>query len=225
MRPEKLIHAMPWGWLKLLSPPILFLCLLGQVAAQTPATAVITGVVKDKLGKPLEGVTIELVGTKRGSSTDTTGKFSISIDNAKQQLRFSHVGYNTLLTSINNNLFLDITLDAAAGSMNEVVVVGYGQQKKISLVGAQSSVNIDDLKEPVANLSATLAAGRYPLRPGRRTAGPGLRARNSNRFSGSGVSLLLTRAATAQALLSSWTGYRAGVSMPSIPKTLPRLPY
>ena len=192
MSRRKKRQVTPGALLRLIAIPLALLILGNPLFAQnTTGPIVIAGVVKDKLGKPLEGVTVELVGGKKGVSTDTTGKFSISIDNGKQQLRLSRVGYTTQVTSVNNSLFLDITMDAAAGSMNEVVVVGYGQQKKISLVGAQSSVNIDDLKEPVANLSATLAGRISGLVGVQRTGLPGsngadLWIRGIATFNGSG---------------------------------------
>jgi len=127
----------------------------GGLFAQNTIT--ITGVVKDKLNNPLDHVSVQLVGTSRGTATDTTGKFRLIVDNDKQQLRFSAVGYTPQTLSLNNSLYLEVTMDAVSGSMDEVVFVGYGKQKKISLVGAQSSVNVDELKQPVGNLSAVLA--------------------------------------------------------------------
>jgi TonB-linked SusC/RagA family outer membrane protein len=176
------------AWLRLIT----FLLLLGyggRAAAQTPVT--ITGTVKDKLNKPIDGVSVQVAGTHRGTSTDSTGKFAILIDNPKQQLQFSRVGYVSQVLSINNSLSLDIMLDAVAGSMDEVVFVGYGKQKKISLVGAQSSINVEDLKQPVANLSATLAGRIAGLVGVQRTGLPGsngadLWIRGISTFNGSG---------------------------------------
>jgi len=137
--------------------PSFFLSLIllsGSVSAQS---VTIKGVVYDKLNKPISDVTVEVVGLRRGTATDTMGRFSIALDNVKQQLRFSHIGYVTQTTTLNNSLLLEIYLDADPGSQNEVVVVGYGKQRKISQIGAQSSVNIEDLKQPIANVSAGLA--------------------------------------------------------------------
>jgi TonB-linked SusC/RagA family outer membrane protein len=157
--------------------------------AQGPVT--ITGVVKDKLGHPLESVSVQVIGTQRGSTTDTLGKFSIKLDNQKQQLRFSRVGYVAQTISTMNSLYLDVVLEATEGSADEVVVVGYGQQKKISLVGAQSSINVEDLKQPVANLSASLAGRIAGLVGVQRTGLPGSNAadlwiRGISTFNGSG---------------------------------------
>lgn len=179
---------------RILSLIILSLFIANALSAQAPAGSIqITGTVKDKLNKPLERVSIEIVGTHRGASTDSAGHFSVTLDNSRQQLRFSHVGYVSLVTSINNNLNLEIVLDAESGSMDEVVLVGYGKQKKISLVGAQSSVDVEDLKVPVANLSAALAGRIAGLVGVQRTGLPGsnsadLWIRGIATFNGSGNS-------------------------------------
>jgi len=125
-----------WGRFLLL--PLVFFLMGGTLSAQNSSSITIKGVVYDKLNKPLQGVTVEIVGTRKGVATDEQGKFTITIDNAKQQLRFSHVGYVAQATSINNSLSLEIFMDAEVGSQNEVVVVGYGKQRKISQIGAQS---------------------------------------------------------------------------------------
>ncbi len=154
---------------------LLVFCLYGATAsAQGPQGPVtITGLVKDKLNKPLEAVSIQVLGTQRGTSTDSLGKFTIKLDNPKQQLHFSRVGYVAQTIGSTNSFYIEITMDAVEGSADEVVVVGYGQQKKISLVGAQSTVNVDDLKEPVANLSASLAGRLAGLVGVQRTGLPG----------------------------------------------------
>jgi TonB-linked SusC/RagA family outer membrane protein len=116
----------------------------------------ISGTVRDRLGAPLQGVTVQVAGNNTISTkTDSAGKFSITIpENAS--LIFTAVGYKPQTIGV-NSLNMDVVMDAAEGNMEEVVVVGFGKAKKISIVGAQSSVDIDELKQPVANLSATLA--------------------------------------------------------------------
>ena len=167
-------HATPVALIRLLAFPLALLIFGGPLFAQNATgPIVITGIVKDKLNKPLDGVSVELVGTKRGASTDSNGHFSITVDNARQQLKFSRVGFVTQVNGINNSLTQDVVLDAVAGSLDEVVLVGYGKQKKISLVGAQSSVNVEELKLPVANLSATLAGRIAGLVGVQRTGLPG----------------------------------------------------
>jgi len=116
----------------------------------------ISGTVRDRLGVPLPGVTVQVAGNNtRTTKTDSAGKFSITIpENAS--LTFTAVGYKPQTIGV-NTLTMDVVMDAAEGNMQEVVVVGFGKAKKISIVGAQASVDVDELKQPVANLSATLA--------------------------------------------------------------------
>jgi len=186
---QKMTNAAPAAYGKLFAFLFLLLGYGGTLSAQNTTT--ITGVVKDKLNKPIDAVSVSLVGTQRGVSTDSNGRFSIVIDNPKQQLRFSRVGYTPLVTTINNSLTLEISLDAVSGSMDEVVFVGYGKQKKVSLVGAQSSINVEELKQPVANLSAVLAGRLAGVVGVQRTGLPGsngadLYIRGISTFTGSG---------------------------------------
>ncbi|MBV7529757.1 TonB-dependent receptor [Chitinophaga sp. sic0106] len=116
----------------------------------------INGIIRDKAGKPVPGATIRVAGTNRGTTSGADGHFTINA-NPKGSLEVSYIGFNAQVVSINNSVELEIILEAKEGNMNEVVVVGFGQQRKISLVGAQSSIKVADLKQPVANLSTVLA--------------------------------------------------------------------
>jgi TonB-linked SusC/RagA family outer membrane protein len=116
----------------------------------------ISGTVRDRLGAPLEGVTVQVVGnTTITTTTDAAGKFSITVPE-KSILEFSSVGFKTQTIPV-NTLELEVVMDAVQGNMQEVVVVGFGKAKKITLVGAQSTVDLEELKQPTANLSATLS--------------------------------------------------------------------
>ncbi|MBW8684570.1 SusC/RagA family TonB-linked outer membrane protein [Chitinophaga rhizophila] len=137
------------------------LCLSGLfattvVVAQQAEKITITGNVKDELRSAMPGVMIINQTSKAGVPTDEKGHFSISARRG-DSLVARLVGYEPYLFVINKTIDFDITLKATNSSLNEVVVVGFGQQKKISLVGAQSTVKVEDLKQPVANLSAALA--------------------------------------------------------------------
>jgi len=119
----------------------------------------VSGTVKDKLGAPIPGVSVTIFGkTGKGSSSDEKGRFTIQAD-PKSTLVFSHINYIEQTVPVNNTIVLDVVLEAKEGNQNEVVVVGYGKSKRISLVGAQTSVNVSELKQPVANIS-TMLAGR-----------------------------------------------------------------
>lgn len=120
------------------------------------ALITISGVVKDKLGNPLPGVSIQIVGTTKGTITDAAGKYNIQA-NPADSLQFSYIGYETQTLPVRNRVDLNVEMEAAEGSLNQVVVVGYGKQKKISMVGSQSSVEVAQLKLPTAKLNTVLA--------------------------------------------------------------------
>lgn len=136
----------------------------------------ISGTVKDRLGSPILGVSVTVSGKPgKGSSTDAAGHFTIPAE-PKSTLIFSHISYKEQPVPVNNTIVLEVIMDAKDGNQDEVVVVGYGKAKRISLVGAQTSVNVAELKQPVANMS-TMLAGRIAGIVGvQRTGEPGMDA-------------------------------------------------
>ncbi|SDX09893.1 TonB-linked outer membrane protein, SusC/RagA family [Hydrobacter penzbergensis] len=123
-----------------------------------PADVRVSGTTKDRLGTPMSGVTVQVVGRPDiVTTTNAKGRFSITVPE-KSSLQFSYVGYKNQVIAV-NMLEMDITMEAAQGSLQEVVVVGFGRQRKISVIGAQSTINPEELKLPVANIN-TLLAGR-----------------------------------------------------------------
>ncbi|WP_233268825.1 SusC/RagA family TonB-linked outer membrane protein [Mucilaginibacter lacusdianchii] len=124
--------------------------------AQTSQQIQITGTVKDELNLTLPGVNVVNLNTKKATVTNTDGKFNI-LASRGDSIAVTFVGYRRYATAVKDVINLNIILQAATNSLNEVAVVGFGQQKKSSLVGAQSTVKLEDLKVPVANLSAALA--------------------------------------------------------------------
>jgi TonB-linked SusC/RagA family outer membrane protein len=127
-----------------------------------PATGnvvlLITGTITDQSdGSPLPGVNIYVQGTTNGTTSDSNGKYAISVPDSSAILVFSYVGYTTEEILINKRTLIDVGLVPDLQSLGEVVVVGYGVQKKLTTVGAQSSVSVSELKQPVANLSNSIA--------------------------------------------------------------------
>jgi TonB-linked SusC/RagA family outer membrane protein len=123
-----------------------------------PVDVKVSGVVRDRLGVPLGGVTIQVVGNSAiATTTNVEGRFAITVPE-KSSLQFSHVGYKEQVLAV-NMLEVEVVMEAVEGSMDQVVVVGFGRQRKISVVGAQSTINPEELKLPVANVN-TLLAGR-----------------------------------------------------------------
>ncbi len=116
----------------------------------------ITGTVTDSKGTPLQGVTVLVKGTKKGTSTDESGHFSIDAPE-NGTLVVSFVGYITQEVSINNQANIYIVLVNANSELNEVVVIGYGTAKRKDLTGSVQSVSGKRLVDkPVTNLGQAL---------------------------------------------------------------------
>ena len=118
------------------------------------------GVVSDE-GGPLPGVAVSVKGTGKSVSTDIDGNYRINAD-SNGTLVFSYVGKHTLEEKINNRAEIDVTLTDNSTALDDVVVVGYGKQKKSSLTSAVSAIKGDELlKGPSTNVSQMLG-GRLP---------------------------------------------------------------
>jgi TonB-linked SusC/RagA family outer membrane protein len=107
---------------------------------------VITGTVRDRLGDPLPGVSIVLKGNSSvGTVTAANGNYSLTLPNQPDSLVFSYVGYLTQEVAVNGRSKIDIILENSVAGLSQVVVVGYGTQKKSDLTGAISTVSADQL--------------------------------------------------------------------------------
>ena len=117
----------------------------------------IIGTVTDERGGPLPGVTVLVKGTLLGAVTDATGKYALT--NAPQNaiLLFSFVGMTTQEIASKGRMLIDVVLKEEAIGLEEVVVIGYGTQKKINLTGAVSNVDAKFLESrPITNLGQGL---------------------------------------------------------------------
>lgn len=116
------------------------------------------GKVVDAVTKePLPGVTVFLKGTKRGMATNNTGEFSIASVKPGDILIVSYVGYTTKEIEITGSGFLTIALHGGNANIKDVVVVGYGTQKKVNLTGAVSQIDAGVIESrPIANLGQAL---------------------------------------------------------------------
>jgi TonB-linked SusC/RagA family outer membrane protein len=127
--------------------------------AQTNIT--VSGLVKDEKGQALKGVSVTIKGSPAGTSTGDDGKFSLSIPSRNSTLVFSFVGYEDQELKANKD-FLDITMAIAGSQLNDVVVVGYGTQKKVSLTSSVAEVSGKELtRRPVTSLEQALQ-GKLP---------------------------------------------------------------
>ncbi len=130
----------------------LLVCL--QVAAQEKG---VTGRVTTQAGEVLSGVSVTVKGTNIGTTTDAQGNYSISVPNSNSVLVFSYVGYGAQEVTVGNQANITITMSASATTnLNEVIVVGYGTQRRKEVTGSVASVRGAELaKQPV--LTATQA--------------------------------------------------------------------
>ena len=148
---------------------ILGICIAPHVMAESNEVVevqqnqTITGTVKDTDGESLIGVSILVPKTSIGAITDINGNYSLSVPSNASSLQFSYVGHETQTVSIRGKSRVDVTLQLSALAIKgEVVVVGYGSQKKETVTGAVSSITTKDLlQSPTANISNALA-GRLP---------------------------------------------------------------
>ncbi len=117
----------------------------------------ISGSVTDDKGGELPGVSISVKGTTRGTLTSDKGTFSLSVPPGEVVLVFSFVGYLTQEIPLQNRTNLDVILEVDTKTLGEVVVVGFGTQKKTDMVGSVVSITPSDLKVPSSNLTTALA--------------------------------------------------------------------
>lgn len=130
-----------------------FMCICNGMAQN-----VIKGLVNDGSGEPLPGVSVSVKGTTSGTITDLDGKFSINARN-NDVLIFSYVGMNTQDIKVNNQHFISVTMKDDVASLDEVVVVGYGTQKRGSITAAISTVSDKELlKAPTMSISNVVGA-------------------------------------------------------------------
>jgi TonB-linked SusC/RagA family outer membrane protein len=122
---------------------LLCLCLTIMAFGQNKT---ITGIVNDPKGEPLSGVTIKVKGTETGTITDANGKFSVTAA-PNSTLVFIFVGFEVKEQPLNGQTQLTISLAELSQSLNQVVVVGYGSQRKGNITGAVSIINKKDLEE------------------------------------------------------------------------------
>ena len=105
----------------------------------------VSGVVYDEDGGPLPGASIVEMGTLNGTQTDFDGNFSLAVANENAVLKVSYIGFASKEISINGQENLTVILDVDASGLEEVVVVGYGTQKRRDLTGAVASISTQDI--------------------------------------------------------------------------------
>ena len=145
------------------------------------------GVVTNQIGEPVAGASVVVKGTQNGTTTDQNGLFSISAAPGSV-IVVSSVGFQAQEGAV-RSANLSFQLSDATGNLNEVVVVGYGTQRKRDLTGAVATVNVSEAKKTSTNDIASLLQGRAPgvqvNVDGQPGAAPSVRIRGFSTFGGS----------------------------------------
>jgi TonB-linked SusC/RagA family outer membrane protein len=145
-----------------------------KVNLQTIFDISVTGKVVDEKGDPLAGVNVIQKGTQRGTSTDEKGVYNIDITDANAVLTFSFVGFTPQEVIVGRRSTIDVTLKVDDKSLEEVVVVGYGTQKRSDLTGSVSSVKAEDIKSlPVRSVNEALQGRAAGVQVTRNDGSPG----------------------------------------------------
>ena len=117
----------------------------------------VSGTVTDDTGNPIPGVNVIIKGTTTGTTTDAEGKYTLSVSEENVVLVFSFIGYAVQEVPVNGRSVIDVRLVEDVQSLDEVVVVGYGTQKRANVTGAVSTVSGDAIAQrPLTNTAAAL---------------------------------------------------------------------
>lgn len=152
--------------------------LLKSIEMHHVAAVTVTGRVTDDKGTGLPGVTVLEKGTQNGTSTDANGDYRITVAGSESVLSFSFIGFAGKEEVVGNRDNIAVQLVSQDKSLDEVVVVGYGTQKKVNMTGAVSAIKVDDkiTSRSLANVSSGLSG----LVPGLAvTQGSGMAGRNN----------------------------------------------
>lgn len=155
----------------------------------------LTGLITDSEGNPIIGVTVMIKGTSTGVISDIDGKYEIKVSGG-DVLEFRYIGYNTEIRKLKGETKLNIQMMESSVSLEDIVVVGYGQQRKNSVVSSVNTITSKELKVPTRNLTNNLAGQLSGIIAIQRNGEPGndnaeFWIRGSSSFSNAGVSPLV----------------------------------
>lgn len=146
--------------------------LANEIVQQKSIT--ISGIVKDKNGEPVIGANVLERGTTNGVITDLEGNYKLTVKSPQSVLVVSYIGYKTQQMTVGSQRQINVTVEEDSELVDEVVVIGYGTQKKATLTGSVSQISGDDIKKvSAANLSNTLAGKTAGIIANSRSGEPG----------------------------------------------------
>lgn len=118
----------------------------------------ITGKILDQDNQPLSGVSIGIKGTNKGTTTDNSANYRITVDNEQSVLVFNYIGYENVEKFVGKQRVINVNLKSVAKSLDEVVVIGYGDQKKREVTGSVASISAAKIENmPVVGLDQALS--------------------------------------------------------------------
>jgi TonB-linked SusC/RagA family outer membrane protein len=122
-----------------------------------PPEKEVTGIITDKDGIPLVGVNVRIVGSSIGAVSDLDGRYVIAVSDEKAKLSYSYLGHRTFETAVGARTYINVILEEIPHDMDEIIIVGYGTQKKVNLTGAVNQVSGEEFDDrPVPRLSQAL---------------------------------------------------------------------
>jgi TonB-linked SusC/RagA family outer membrane protein len=146
-------------WRQRFTTVFVTLALILSFSVSTPAIAqsLVKGTVADEAGSGMPGVNVVEKGTSNGTTTDANGLYNISVSDNNAVLVFSFIGYATQELTLNGRSSIDVTMQPSLEQLGEVVVVGYGTQKRSDITGAMGQLSEQSIREvPVANITQSL---------------------------------------------------------------------
>jgi TonB-linked SusC/RagA family outer membrane protein len=152
---------------------LFFTYLVFALSLSAAAQQEVKGVVTDETGEPLPGVTVIIVDSNKGVITDINGNYSLQVETGAT-LQFSFIGMVSQQVKVGSNLTIDISLQTDAIGLEEIQVVGYGVQKKVTVTGAIANIGNEELiKSPSASVTNALAGRITGIAAVQNTGQPG----------------------------------------------------
>ena len=139
---------------------LLLLVLLFTIHFTYAQRATVTGKVTDEKGAPLPNVSVLVKGTSNGVTTGVDGNYSIAVPNKEAVLIFSFVGLRTQEITVGDNTALNVQMSGSATQLNDVIVVGYGTQRKKETTAAITSVSAEQFNKGNVSNTAQLLQGK-----------------------------------------------------------------
>ncbi len=125
-----------------------------------PYDQAVTGTVKDASGKSLSGATVTIKGTAKSTATDANGAFSLSVPGSSSVLVISYIGFEPQEITVASKTSIAVTLQASSAELNQVVVVGYGTQRRRDVTGSVKSLKSESFNKGIINAPQQLLQGK-----------------------------------------------------------------